>query len=481
MFEDHAIWFKLLRGLQIVCVLGGIILIHELGHFLVAKWSRMEVDEFAVGVGPTIWSRRRGETLYRVCPFLFMGYVRIRGLEGEPTAEVAPHTFYARPVYQQVATLVAGAAFNVLLAVVIFCLLFGLWGVPPRPDTTVAKVVAGSAADVAGVAPGWRIAAVDGRPTQQPDQVKAAVQQSGGRPLQVTLQQGELTRAVTLTPQAGRTGSGYKIGVEFADRVYLPVVSHTEPAGPARQAGLLPDDRIVAVNGTPVAQPTDILLALQQVPEADELRDPGEVTLPGVVLQVARGGQLHDLTVVPRPRKDQRLAKLQPGQNEDDRRVETYLLGEAGLALQREFHRLGAGAALVEGCRTSYEVLHNVLRSIVDLFTGRKFDQVGGPVQIVKLLSEQAFLGAWDLINWAGLLSIMIGVFNLLPLPALDGGRIIFVLLTPVARRALRLVGFKEASARLVRQIEGYIHAVGLVLLLLLMVLVSVRDVARGW
>lgn len=478
LLADSVLWVKLFRAVQIACVLGGIILIHEFGHYLAARLSKMTVDEFAIGIGPTLYKWRRGDTLYRIAPFLFMGYVRIRGLEGEAQAEELPGSFYTRPIPQRLAALLAGAGMNIVCAALIFCAVYGFWGVPERPGTTISKVEPGSAAAVAGLLPGWRIAAVEGQVTAEPKDVRELVRKSAGRPLRMTLEREAERREAVVSPRRPRGAQDYVIGVTFwDDGGYRNVVDRVEPGGPAHRAGLRRGDVIATVNQVPVTNALDLLQAFAAVPKADELKDPGAVTLPPVVLTVARATGQETVVVRPRPKREQRREETPPGQGEGSE-IESFLVGDAGIGLQRRFDRLGAAAAVREGFRRSYEVLANVIGQLGILFRGQRLEEVGGPVMIVKFLSEAAFLGAYDLLNWAGLLSIMIGVFNLLPLPALDGGRVLFVLLDPLAHWVLKVVGVAEPQ-QTSRRVETLIHAVGLLMLLALMVLVSLRDLTR--
>ncbi len=474
--EHGVLWVKLLRGLQIAMVLGSIILVHELGHFLAARWSKMTVEEFSVGIGPTLYRWRRGGTLYRVCLFFFMGYVRVRGMEGEAHADALDGSFFTRPFYQRQAVLLSGALMNIALAVVIFCAVFGTWGVPERPDTTVVKLGAGSAAEQAGLQPGERIAAVDGHPTADPDQVKKFVRSSGGRALRLTLEHGAERRDLDVTPRREKPDKPWMLGVQFGEEGgFVPVVDRVDPGKPAYLAGIQPGDRIVDIAGKPVLSAGDALQTFAVVPRADELKSPSAVVLPTLAVTVERQGARQTLSVMPVPRRDMRTKE---GATGEDAQVETYLVGDVGLSFQRRFHRLGLAASVREGITRSRDILTGVLASLRTLLRGKQLDGVGGPVAIVKLLSEAAFLGAYELLNWAGMISIMIGVFNLLPLPGLDGGRVLFQIAAPVSRYALQRFGVSD-PVESSRRIEAYIHALGLALLLALMALISVRDVGR--
>ena len=505
---DSTIAVYLIRTLQIVCVLGSIILVHEFGHFIVAKKCGMTVDEFAVGIGPTLRKWDRGGTTYRIGLFLFMGYVRIRGLEGgdpvmpepassdapeeaaeadreqplpgapvEPpvTAEDDPGSFYSRPIPHRVAALLAGAGMNIAFAAFLFCALYGFWGVPVPPDTRIEAVAPGSAAEAAGIEAGWKIASVDGAPTARPSDVQDAVAESEGQPLQMKLTNRGQERTVAVTPRPKEDGEGWLVGVTFSDDSVSDVVQRVDPGRPAAKAGIEAGDRIVAVDGEPVTEPATIRYALAAVPEELELKKPDQVVLPPIKLTIERDGERRGVEVHPEAKKRQR-AKADDAPRGGT--VEDYLVGDTGLALRIRYQKLGWGEAVKYGFMDSRDILINVFQSLAELLRGQQLDQVGGPVMIVKALSEQAFYGWYALLSWAGMLSIMIGVFNLLPLPALDGGRVLFVLIEPVSGWLLGRCGVDDAKPK-IRRVEGWIHAVGLLALLALMVLVSVRDVGR--
>lgn len=538
----EATWaIKLFRAFEIAMVLGGIILIHELGHYLVGKWSRMRVEEFAIGIGPTIKSWERGGTLYRLCPFLFMGYVRICGLEGEQDADVIEGSFYTRPHSQRLAVIMAGSVTNVICAALLFCVLYGFWGVPDiRSDTTLAQIMANSAASEAGVQPGWRITAVDGHDTPQPEMVEQRVRSSNGKPVVLTLEreaygradqfQAALTiatdapaltaveagsiaarqalrpgdlllavgdrevtdgarveaelaaaghrqlklaarREVTLKPRWSAKKERYLVGVVFRDdNANQNVIQRVEPGGAADQAGLEPGDAIVAVDGRPTTHPMVILQALTEVAPDLELSAPEQVSLRPREVTVERGGQDLTVTLIPQARRQQREQAPVAGQvaADQDLPLENYLVGNPGLTLEPRFKHLGLVGSIGYGLQRSQRIVEMVLEGLGLLARGRKLDQVGGPVAILRLLSDAAVLGPYDLFEMAGTLSIMIGVFNLLPLPALDGGRVVFILLEWLFRRPM-----------LSRAKESMVHSVGLLVLLGLIVLVSIRDVQR--
>lgn len=469
---DADLWLRVLRMVEIIAVLGGIILVHEFGHYIVGKWSGMAVDEFAIGVGPTIREWQRGGTKYRLCWFLFMGYVRIRGLEGESDADVAEGSFYSRPHGQRMLAILAGSAMNVLTAALLFCLLYGIWGVPDvRSDNTISQVVPNSAAAAAGLEPGWRIISVDGRPTPLPEPIEQAVRASRGRPLRFVLEREGVRREVTITPRYHPEDRRYLVGVAFRnDGACTNVIDRVDPGGPAGRAGLERGDRIIGVDGRRVDHPIEILDKLSYVPPALEHAEPYEVGLKPLRVEFLRNGVRLETTVEPEARKRQRLKPSVDGRavKLEDAEVESYLEGDVGLTLERRYKHLGVVGALARGLDHSRRIVGDILEQLGLLARGRHLDQVGGPVAILKVLSDAAFVGLYDLIEMAGTLSIMIGFFNLLPLPALDGGRAVFIALEWLRGRPV--IG---------RVRESQVHTVGLLLLLGLMVLISIRDLRR--
>lgn len=334
-----------------IVILTILILVHELGHFTMARVFGVRVDEFGLGFPPRVKSWRRGGVLYSINAIPLGGFVKMAGENGE---DATPDSFGAKPPWQRFIILAAGPTMNLSLAVLVFFLTF--MGGSPRAVTVVTGVVRGSPAAHAGLRAGDRIVALDGGPVHYYEDL-------------VTATQHHLGQRVTLRVQRG-------------SRVF--------------RTSLIPRKH-------PPAKPK----------------------------QGAMGVVLGDVAVV----------RYGPGQ-----------------ALAMSFQQIGL-------------MVSSIPTVVGGLLSGPGRGQVAGPIGIAHLttnaVQSQPKLGWASLFALLALLSANLGVLNLLPIPALDGGRIVFVLLSWIRGRNLN------------PQVEGLIHMVGMAMLLVLIVAISYQDIGR--
>ena len=210
----HAVLDWLTTGfLPFVVLLGTLVLAHEFGHFVVAKWSGMRVREFAIGFGPPIFRVVRGETGYSIRAVPLGGFVQIAGMDPNEDPNV-PGGFNTKPIWARFLTLLSGCLMNLLLAVFVFCIVGMVFGVP-RPITRVAQVFSGSPAAASGLKVGDRILSVDGEPVDSVLEVRRIVERSAGRPLRMTLDRGGRTLSVTVVPRQISSERVGRIGIVF--------------------------------------------------------------------------------------------------------------------------------------------------------------------------------------------------------------------------------------------------------------------------
>ena len=331
-----------------VLVFGLLIFVHELGHFTTAKLTGMQVNEFAIGMGPAIWSKQIGETRYALRLFPIGGYV---ALEGEDAQANSPRAFGNAKIGSRILFVSAGALMNLLLGFIIFAYLAA------RSPTLPTTIVGGFYENAASVS--------------------------------------------------------------------------------QLQAG----DRILSVNGSRVFTTNDVGFSL--ISDEDGIID----------FMVERGGQKVSLPSV--------VFGMQPG--EDGKR---YILLDFYVASERTTFVSGSAYAI----KWIASTVRQVWLSFVNLISGNvQLAELSGPVGVSAAIGEASTKGLSSsaFLTMVGFITVNIGVFNLLPLPALDGGRLLFLLIELVSRR------------RVPPKYEGMIHAAGLFLLLGLIVVVSFQDIAR--
>jgi regulator of sigma E protease len=392
-------------------LLGLVILVHELGHFLAAKWRGVQVLRFSIGFGPPLFQVTRGETEYRLSWFPLGGYVQMAG--DSPDAEGAmpggPREFLSHVWYGRLLISAAGPAANLVTAFVVLVLV-GLTGVSyPDFPNIVGAVPDTSVAHHWGIRAGDRIVAVNGAPVAS--WIKIFVTQSktpASRPVDLRIVRGDDSWQLHL-PADQREPFFSSLR-----RPLDPAVVGTVITGmPAYKAGIKEGDRILAVNGRPVG-------AWSELPEA--LR--GTVDQP-VRLRIARGGQQFDVTVVPidpdgRGTENARIGIEAPRQG-------TYV-ERHGLV---ESLRWGVGAT---GSMVSTVYGGMWMTALRPLYYK---DYVGGPLLIAQAASEQARRGVDSYLQFLALINVAIMAFNLLPLPILDGGHILLALFEALRRQAI--------------------------------------------
>ena len=442
----------MLGYLAFVFILGSAVILHEFGHFIVAKMLGIRVETFSVGFGKRLWGRKWGTTDYRLSLIPLGGYVKLggddsnAGIEEGGAEEIPPkERFDLRPRYQKFMVGVAGPVMNILTALAIPFVGAMTVGVPALTPV-VSQVEQGGAAEAAGLKPGDRIVSFDGEgePTWRWMNVAATVKRNQQLPIVVDRNGERLTLAIS--PKVVQE-DGHEIG----DLGFQPdpgaqpaVVDRLVEGSPAAQTGLRPGDRIVAVDGEPVKNRLGVSDYIKK--HAGQLR-----------LTVERGNERVELTT--------------PAERQQGNTLGFYFR-------EPPLETVGPFEAASVAVNTNLEILRLTGMALGQVFTGKLAvgEAVGGPIAIAQASYEAATNYGWDgVFNMLGFLSLNLGIFNLLPIPVLDGG-MLFMLLV---EGALAVFGMKISL-----RVRERIQQVGFVFLLLLMGFVIINDVTKvapGW
>jgi regulator of sigma E protease len=442
----------LLYFVAFISILGSAVVIHEFGHFLVAKLFGIRVETFSVGFGPRLFGKKWGDTDYRVSAIPLGGYVKLGGdesnapLEGEGSSDIPPsERFDLRPRWQRFLVALAGPVMNILTALAIPLAGALIYGVPASPPPIVSYVAAGGAAQAAGVQPGDRIVSFNGTENPRWDTIHGDALLSPGVPLPMVVERGGQRVPLTITPTV-HTEEGETVG--FLDFVpdnggYPVVIRSVTPDGPAAQAGVQPGDHVVAVNGQPLHSKEHFAMFIRE-----HRSEP-------ITLTIERNGQKLNITATPRRLSDgiERLGITQ----EDD-----FPLVKPSL-----------GAAASYAVRSNLEVLRLTGKALGQFFTGQRSarNTLSGPVGIYKAAGSAVERSGWGgFFAMLSILSLNLGIFNLLPIPVLDGGAIFLLLIEGV----LATLGMKLSM-----RVRDRIQQVGFVMVLLLMVFVITNDLLK--
>jgi regulator of sigma E protease len=421
-------------------VLGIIIVIHELGHFLVAKLFKIKVETFSVGFGPRLFGIKYGETDYRISGFPLGGYVKMAGENPGDTVTGAANEFMSKPKWQRFLVAAAGPAMNIVLALGLLTTLYMLGTEVAEfaeGEAIIGVVEAGSAAEAAGIQTGDRIVSIAGKTDPNWEEVEARVMTNADQNIPVVLNRNGQQVETSLTPRkVGRNDAGYA-GMQPQVRV-TNVIARVDPSYPAAEAGLKSGDEIIAVNGV------DLKKTGRKVSEI--IQELSESSFP---LTILRNGETKEIPVSP---------KLEDGKRKIGVAftIPTIIVKE---------NLAGAFARSVDKNMEYGTLIFQVLGKLVKREVPMK--AVDGPIMILKQTTEFYELGLGPLLQLMAMISLNLGLMNLLPIPILDGGVMLLLAIEGIMRQDLS-VAFKERVVQ-----------VSFVFLLTLMVFVLYNDVVK--
>ena len=438
--------------LAFIFILGAAVVLHEFGHFIVAKLFKIRVETFSVGFGPRLFGKKWGHTDYRVSAIPLGGYVKLGGdesnapIEGAGAQDIPEHErFNLRPRWQRILVALAGPVMNVLTALAIPLAGALMYGIPATPAPVVDALSRGGAAEKAGMQVGDRIVSFNGNEYPKWDTIRGDGLLSPGHALPLVVERDGQRVALTITPTAhtedGETAGFLDFVPDYGD---VPVVvREVEPNTPAAEAGLQVGDRIKAIGGQPVGSAEQVTQFIQN--------NKGQA----ITLTVDRGGQQKDISATPR--------KLSDG------RERLGFRPDEEIPLQK----VGLVAGITYAVNANLEILRLTGKALGQVFTGQRSarNTLSGPIGIYNAAAASVERLGWaGVFGMLGFLSLNLGIFNLLPIPVLDGGAIFLLLIEGL----LATVGLSISVT-----VRERIQQVGFVMVLLLMVFVISNDVLK--
>ncbi|MBK8325404.1 MAG: RIP metalloprotease RseP [Betaproteobacteria bacterium] len=421
--------------LAFIVTVGLLVVVHEYGHYFVARLAGVKVLRFSVGFGRVLWSRRTGpdRTEWALCAVPLGGYVKMLDTrEGDVLESEMGRAFDRQAVGKRIAIVLAGPAANFLAAFVLYWALFvtGLPGMKP----VLAEPPAGSAAQAAGLSDGDVVLSVGGNAAGSWTDVRWLLLKQSVRGGSVALELegatgGRATRSLDLsglTPEDLDKDFLAKLGMKpYVPRV-SPTLGRVQPGGAGERAGLLAGDRVIAVDGMPVASWSEFTARVRASPEKP------------IALDVERAGQRLALNAVPEgagkttPRTG--LLRVEPGaeMKEAFERMQTTV-------------RLGPLEAVPRAVHRVWDLSVFSLEMLVKMVTGQvSWKNLSGPITIADYAGQTASMGWVSFAGFLALVSVSLGILNLLPVPLLDGGHLVYysveiVTGSPVSDRTLEI------------------------------------------
>ena len=420
--------------LMIILAFNFILIIHELGHFTVAKLSKIKVQEFSLFVGPKLFSVTRGETTYSLRLFPILAYVRMEGEEEESDSENA---FYKKPVWVRAAVIAAGPLANIISALIVITIFYSMSGFQ---TTNINQIVENSAAYKAGLQVGDEVLEYDNKRVYQTMDLLQFLYISKGEPTDIKVKRGEEILEMDIKPDIEIAQKRYLLGFS-ANNDQSNVVVSVAKGGPSFKAGILEGDRIVELNETTVTGIEDIRNFLQE-----NKSKPIDVT-------IERNGEIVALKATP----------------EESAVPEQYSVG-----MGFEYAKGGIIDCLKQGVLFTYSNTRNVAYTLTWLITGKaSFMDMMGPVGIVSTMNDavktstSALDALLTILSLTAYISVAVGATNLIPFPALDGSKLVLLALEAVRRKPLPI------------EKEAIITTVGFFILIGFSIFISFKDIAK--
>lgn len=434
-------------------VLGIMILVHEIGHFMMAKYVNVKVLTFSLGMGPQIIARQWGDTKYRLAAIPMGGYIKMLGeMPGDTDEVIDPsdlgRSYWAQTPIKRAAITAAGPFLNLILALLIAPLSYMI-GIEapsyPFEPPVVQGLTPGSPADIAGFQYGDRIIEVDGKTFETWEKLEEHFYMNPGATQNVKFKRGDQTldTKLTLIPH-----EKFGLGISGFDMYETTIIGAFSEGSPALKAGLKEKDRILEIAGKPIK-------SFSQLRDTIQASSPGNFNVK--VARAIAGSENNEeiVTVEVTPKL------LEDGQEK------RYIIG-VGPYVPMTLVKYGPIRAFKEGSVFLWDKAVGNMQALGKLFTLKLgFKTMSGPVGIGFVIASARKAGFSHLLQMVALISMMLGIINFFPFPGLDGGHIMMAFVEFVSRRKLN------------RKVVDILNTGGMLLLFSLIFLVSIQDVAR--
>jgi regulator of sigma E protease len=452
----------------VAVILGFMILIHEFGHYAVAKLLGVRVEQFAIGFGKRLIGFRKGETEYRINAIPLGGYVKMSGENPMDERSGDPREFMSHSRWHRFLIAIAGPTMNILLAIVLLTIVYRVhYEYPASKDepAVVGWVEHDSPAAKIGVQRGDRIAQIDGIQDPTWGQVMSKDMISPNQPLDIVIQRGTQRIEQRIIPEAITVNQVGSAGWHPDEPVIVGSLEHSMPA---EKAGIREGDKIIAMDGQPVLSIESMIQSLQQTKDK------------AISFTVVRGGQTANFTIQPvlaptgpAPRNhqgwfDSLLHRIGFGSGSEHKSEDHYRIG---FTYSPEM-KVGS-LPLPEAFESSLSENRSNSVMLLDLFgklvRGKISPKtISGPIGIAQIAGEAAQEKGWTpLIEITSMISLQLGIINLLPIPIMDGGVILLLFIESLIRRDISL------------QIKERIYQAAFVFLVLFAAMVIYNDIAK--
>lgn len=418
----------LIVAIKIIVLLGFLIFIHELGHFTVAKLCKVRVNEFAIGFGPTIWKKQGKETKYALRLIPLGGFVSMEGEDEESNEE---GSFSKASIPRRMAIVVAGATVNIIFAVIVYFILVSTSGT--FISNEIDNTIEGYAAKEAGLESGDRIVKINDEEIKSKYDLDEVMEKNNGEKLNIQVQRDDEILDFNIKPTEVKS----KVtGIYLDDEAKIITM---DKGSSAEKAGIENNDEILKINGQDVNGSSDKVI---EILNQEQMENTNEDNNEPIKITVKRGNAEVTLDLVPEI-------------------VSNYYLG-----INMKYAKDSLINRCINGWMETKVFVFSIFDNLKQLFTGNVgLDQMMGPVGISEVVANTN--GFREFIEMMSLISLSLGVTNLLPIPALDGGKLLILLIELVRRKPLK------------QQTEINIQLIGFAILIGIFLMVTYNDILR--